>query len=393
MEFGDLRRNWNDFGKTDPLWAILTVSEKRHGGWDPDEFFRAGQTEIARVMRCVSKETSGRRPAGHERALDFGCGAGRLTQALSEHFDNVVGVDIAPSMIDLAREYDRSSGKCSFVLLKGQDLSELEDASFDFVYTAHVLQHMHPRYARRYIAEFVRVLRPDGCAFIEIPTRLVPGLESALPPSAFRARVELPDPPLELAAGAMHPLRVVVTNESPAPWRAPTDDASYVVAIGNHWRTADGDVVAFDDGRSALPKDLSPGASCIVELCVQAPARPGRYELEVDLVLEAVAWFAQRGSPTAKCPVVVIPGAGDAGPVAEDGIGSDPAPTMQMYGTPERVVQKWVRDSRGSVMSVLDWDELTGTKSADWERRGYIVRRGRSANAGWRSLLGFRRLS
>ena len=393
MEFGELRRNWNDFGRTDPLWAILTVPGKRHGGWDPDEFFRAGQTEIERVMQRVDKETNGSRPVRHERALDFGCGAGRLTQALTAHFESVVGVDIAPSMIDLAREYDRSSGKCSFVLLQGQDLSELDDESFDFVYTAHVLQHMQPRYARRYVAEFVRVLRPDGCAFIEIPTRLVPGLESALPPSAFRARVELPIPPRELVAGGMHAVEVVVTNDSPAPWRAPRDDGSYVVAIGNHWRTAEGDVVAFDDGRSALPIDLSPGASCTATLYVQAPATPGKYELEVDLVLEAVAWFAQRGSPTTKCAVVVTPRGGDAEPVAPEGLGSDLGPTMQMYGTPEHVVQKWVRESGGSVMSVLDWDELTGTKSADWERRGYIVRRGPTATTGWRSLLGFRRRS
>lgn len=391
MEFGELRRNWNDFGRTDPLWAILTVPGTRHGGWDPDEFFRAGRTEIERVMQRVSTETNDRLPARHDRALDFGCGAGRLTQALAAHFDNVVGVDIAPSMIELARDYDRSSRKCSFVLLQGQDLSELEDASFDFVYTAHVLQHMHPRYARRYVAEFVRVLRPDGCAFIEIPTRLVPGLESALPPAAFRARVELPNPPRELAAGAMHPVEVVVTNESPVPWRAPTDDGSYIVAIGDHWRTADGAVAAFDDARSALPMDLSPGASCTAELCVQAPAKPGRYELEVDLVLEAVAWFAQRGSPTTKCPVVVTARADDVELDAADAPGSDPGPTMQMYGTPEHVVRKWVHDSHGSVVSVLDWDELTGTKSADWERRGYIVQRGRSANGGWRSLLGRRR--
>lgn len=388
MEFGELRRNWNDFGKTDPLWAILTVPGTRHGGWDPDEFFRAGQTEIELVMQRVAEETGGRRPAGHGRALDFGCGAGRLTQALAAHFNNVVGVDIAPSMIDLARDYDRSAGKCAFVLLEGEDLSELEDGSFDFAYTAHVLQHMHPRYARRYIAEFIRVLRPDGCAFIQMPTRLVPGLETALPPSAFRARIEIPKPPREVAAGAMHPVDVVVTNDSPMYWSAPRDDGSYVLAIGDHWRTADGDVAVFDDGRAALPVDLSPGASCTAELLVQAPAQPGRYELEVDLVLEAVAWFAQRGSPTAKCPVLVTDRPGDAQSNSSAGLGSDPGPTMQMYGTPERVVRKWVRESHGSVVAVIDWDELIGTTSADWERRAYIVQRGRSADGGWRTLLG-----
>lgn len=57
------------------------------------------------------------------------------------YFDNVVSVDLASAMIDLDRDDDRSSGRCTFVLLQGQDLRELERASFDFAYTAHVLQH------------------------------------------------------------------------------------------------------------------------------------------------------------------------------------------------------------------------------------------------------------
>lgn len=81
MEFAELRRNWNDFGRTDPLWAILTASGTRRGGWDPDEFFRAGRKEIEQVMRRLSEVWDGRLRVGHERALDFGCGGGRLSQA------------------------------------------------------------------------------------------------------------------------------------------------------------------------------------------------------------------------------------------------------------------------------------------------------------------------
>lgn len=36
----------------------------------------------------------------YKRALDFGCGAGRLTQALAGYFEEVCGIDIAPSMIE-----------------------------------------------------------------------------------------------------------------------------------------------------------------------------------------------------------------------------------------------------------------------------------------------------
>ncbi len=48
------------------------------------------------------------------RALDFGCGVGRLTQALARHFNIVDGVDIAPSMIELANQFNRSGGRCRY---------------------------------------------------------------------------------------------------------------------------------------------------------------------------------------------------------------------------------------------------------------------------------------
>ena len=35
---------------------------------------------------------------GRERALDFGCGVGRVTQALCEYFTECTGIDIAPAV-------------------------------------------------------------------------------------------------------------------------------------------------------------------------------------------------------------------------------------------------------------------------------------------------------
>ena len=43
-------------------------------------------------------------PLGKGKALDFGCGVGRLSQALADYFDRVVGADVSPTMIGLARD-------------------------------------------------------------------------------------------------------------------------------------------------------------------------------------------------------------------------------------------------------------------------------------------------
>src|SRR5262249_54336126 len=104
MELKEVQRHWDAFGKTDPLWAILTQPDKRHGKWKYDEFSAWGEEEIGRIRRHAEALAF---PLRWGRALDFGCGAGRLTQALARHFRECDGVDIAPSMIALAQKYDR----------------------------------------------------------------------------------------------------------------------------------------------------------------------------------------------------------------------------------------------------------------------------------------------
>ena len=65
-------------------------------------------------------------------------------------------------------------------------------------------------------------------------------------------------------------------------------------------------MVVLDDARTAIESTVHPGGECEVQLNVVAPAQPGDYELEIDLVQELIGWFADRGSPTLKVPVTVI---------------------------------------------------------------------------------------
>ena len=173
MNLRDLQRNWHLFGQTDPYWAILTVPGKENNRWDPAEFFESGRAEIAEVMKYVLSVAPDVR---RRRALDFGCGLGRLTGPLAGYFDAVTGIDIAPSMIEGARERGAKDGRCEFVLNQRGDLSIFETGSFDFVYSFITLQHMPPRYIRRYVREFARLLAPRGILLFQLPGRpLSPG--------------------------------------------------------------------------------------------------------------------------------------------------------------------------------------------------------------------------
>lgn len=165
MKLDQLREEWTALGTTDPLWAVLSDPDMRGGRWDTDAFFATGRKDVDEVLGVITdaKVTLERR-----RALDFGCGVGRLSQALAGKFDEVVGVDISSSMLEGARRFDRSDGRCQFVLNTTDDLSQFPTASFDFVYSHIVLQHMEPVYSLRYIREFTRLLRNDGVAVFQI---------------------------------------------------------------------------------------------------------------------------------------------------------------------------------------------------------------------------------
>jgi SAM-dependent methyltransferase len=114
-------------------------------------------------------------PAGAQDALDVGCGEGMLARALRARVPRVVGVDLDPASLDLARSY-------------GDDISYVQadvlthpfaPSSFSFIASVAALHHMDARVALTRLRD---LLRPGG-------TLVIVGL----------ARATVADVPFELA--------------------------------------------------------------------------------------------------------------------------------------------------------------------------------------------------
>ncbi|PSK95381.1 methyltransferase family protein [Murinocardiopsis flavida] len=168
MSLEQVRDDWTRLGTEAPLWAVLTGFGDRGAEWPIDEFMATGVAQIGGDLKWAESLAG---PVGRRRALDFGCGVGRLSNALAEDFAEVVGVDIAEPMLAEARRLDRSGGRIRYVHNAEPDLRILPTGTFDFVYTDLVLQHVPARLQPRYLDELLRVTRPGGCLVIGVPER------------------------------------------------------------------------------------------------------------------------------------------------------------------------------------------------------------------------------
>jgi SAM-dependent methyltransferase len=96
-------------------------------------------------------------PVAGRRVLDAGCGGGRTAAWLVEQGADVVGIDVSPELLRLARE---RLPDASFLLADLAEPLPFEDSSFDVVVSSLVMHYL--RDWAPTLGELRRVLRSDG---------------------------------------------------------------------------------------------------------------------------------------------------------------------------------------------------------------------------------------
>ena len=213
-------RDWDDLALVDPFWAVLAADGKRGGGWELSEFLSTGEADVEQILATASELG---RPSRHERALDFGCGVGRLTRALARRFDEAVGIDVSERMLEHARRLNADTPNVTFA-----SSDEPPPEPFDLVVANLVLQHLPSKaLARVYIGRLIKATRPDGLLVFQLPTKLP--LARRLQPrrrlyKPLRTRVGAE----RLHAAGLHPVRLLALPEPNV--RATVDVAGATVA-------------------------------------------------------------------------------------------------------------------------------------------------------------------
>lgn len=170
--------DWQELAKREPYFAVLTDERFLAERATPEArrtFFETGEADVAALFEKL--------PIAPMSALDFGCGVGRLTVPLARRVARVVGCDVAPAMLELARHNAADAGITNALFT-----TEL-DGTFDLICSLIVFQHIPVERGMAILERLIGMLAPGGVAVLHFTFRR-PG--SALKRIARRLRARFP---------------------------------------------------------------------------------------------------------------------------------------------------------------------------------------------------------
>jgi len=156
-------RDWEKWGSSYPYYGVLSAKHYKSQNLSEqkrEEFFLSGEKHIKMVFETICRVFDTK--LSIERALDFGCGVGRLMIPLAVKSNHVVGVDVSPSML---AEAQRNCSlyqihNCDFIL--SDDKLSKVNGNFDLIHSFLVLQHISPNRGLRIVKELLMRVHLGG---------------------------------------------------------------------------------------------------------------------------------------------------------------------------------------------------------------------------------------
>ncbi len=182
----DAATDWKRFGETDPYFGVLSDARYQGRTLSADmrrKFFVSGERHVDLLLQ-VLRDGFGEFATG--KALDFGCGVGRITQALAAEFDHVIGLDVAPGML---AEAERNAGQSALTNVdyrNSLDAHALPPRGFDLVHTYIVLQHIPVAVGEPIIEKLIEAVAPGGIGALHMTIAPASGRYAAAARNAMK---------------------------------------------------------------------------------------------------------------------------------------------------------------------------------------------------------------
>ena len=191
-------REWEKFGRNDPYYGVVSLERFRRENLNPDalrDFFRTGDEHVAFLMETINATVA---PAFHQRrALDFGCGVGRIAIPLARVCESVTGVDVSAAMLAEAGKKAGEMGVQNLDLVLSDDALSRVTGRFDLIHAFLVFQHIRRNRGEQIMERLIGLLDANGVGVLQViyareaslPARVLGVLRRAIPPAHYLANL------------------------------------------------------------------------------------------------------------------------------------------------------------------------------------------------------------
>jgi 2-polyprenyl-3-methyl-5-hydroxy-6-metoxy-1,4-benzoquinol methylase len=162
-------RAWEHFGSTDPYHGVLTKEGFRKEKFDEQArttFFESGERYVDFALSVVRSNIDAEFVP--TRAIDFGCGVGRVTLPLARRCQHATGIDVSEGMLQEAAANAERAGVTNVSWTRSdRDLSGLT-GTFDLIHSFIVFQHIMPHRGIAILDRLISVLSEGGIGIIHL---------------------------------------------------------------------------------------------------------------------------------------------------------------------------------------------------------------------------------
>ncbi|HUK19812.1 MAG TPA: methyltransferase domain-containing protein [Bryobacteraceae bacterium] len=256
-----MRTDWNARAREDAYYYVAFARPRQ-----TDDEFRSTADAVIPLLESelVRLPADGQ---GERRALEIGCGPGRLMIPMSRHFTEIHGVDVSDEMVRLAKRLLQNTPNARAHANNGKDLALFQSGFFHYAYSFLVFQHIPSKsVVLSYLGEIHRVLKPGGIFLGQFC-----GTEGGQPPDTWSGCAFTRDEIVGVASShGFHVVAVsgedtqymLVTLRKPDEFRRGDDSAIFIVRA----MAADGSATVPARGGRACVCLLLSGAAGVCDL-------------------------------------------------------------------------------------------------------------------------------
>jgi len=166
-----IQNAWKAMGTTEPFWSVVTSDHFKMVNFSDNKnsFYDSGRGSLATFLTMMERNQVDH--STFHSCLEYGCGVGRVTLWLAQQFEQVIACDISAPHLEITQR-NLEANRLKNVSLK--PINTLEDIEklpkVDAIFSLIVLQHNPPPVIAMIIRKLMRLLKPGGVAYFQVPT-------------------------------------------------------------------------------------------------------------------------------------------------------------------------------------------------------------------------------